>query len=88
MIHRIIWTYYSSDIVFVNMRRKLLAPVEQTRQVMLSRESRIRLHRMGNNEERNMESKLVWDLLPEEFLQEDKGCDLPPSCLDCPFLIA
>jgi DNA-binding transcriptional ArsR family regulator len=39
---------------------------------------------MGNKE-RNMESKLIWDLLPEEFPYEDKGCELFPSCLNCPF---
>jgi DNA-binding transcriptional ArsR family regulator len=32
-----------------------------------------------------MESKLMWDLLPEEFPYEDKGCELFPSCLSCPF---
>ena len=32
-----------------------------------------------------MESKLMWDLLPEEFPYEDKGCELFPSCLNCPF---
>lgn len=32
-----------------------------------------------------MESKLLWDLLPEEFPYEDKGCELFPSCLNCPF---
>ena len=32
-----------------------------------------------------MKSKLVWDLLPEEFPYEDKGCELFPSCLNCPF---
>ena len=39
---------------------------------------------MGN-EECNVESKLMWDLLPEEFPYEDKGCELFPSCLNCPF---
>ena len=59
---------------------------------MLNQESKILLRRMGKsglcplgNEERNMESKLVWDLLPEEFPYEDKGCELFPSCLNCPF---
>jgi len=28
----------------------------------------------------------MWDLLPEEFPYEDKGCELFPSCLNCPFL--
>jgi len=28
---------------------------------------------------------LVWDLLPEEFPYEDKGCELFSSCLNCPF---
>ena len=32
-----------------------------------------------------METKLPWDLLPEEFPYEDKGCELFPSCLNCPF---
>ena len=32
-----------------------------------------------------MESKLLWDLLPEEFPYQDKGCELFPSCLNCPF---
>jgi len=32
-----------------------------------------------------MESKLMWDLLPDEFPYEDKGCELFPSCLNCPF---
>jgi len=32
-----------------------------------------------------METKLAWDLLPEEFPYEDKGCELFPSCLNCPF---
>ncbi len=32
-----------------------------------------------------MESKLMWDLLPEEFHYEDKGCELFSSCLNCPF---
>jgi transposase-like protein len=32
-----------------------------------------------------METKLSWDLLPEEFPYEDKGCELFPSCLNCPF---
>lgn len=32
-----------------------------------------------------MENKLLWDLLPEEFPYEDKGCELFPSCLNCPF---
>jgi transposase-like protein len=26
-----------------------------------------------------------WDLLPEEFPYEDEGCELFPSCLNCPF---
>jgi DNA-binding transcriptional ArsR family regulator len=34
---------------------------------------------------RNMEEKLMWDLLPEEFPYEDRGCELFPSCLNCPF---
>jgi DNA-binding transcriptional ArsR family regulator len=32
-----------------------------------------------------METGLLWDLLPEEFPYEDKGCELFPSCLNCPF---
>ncbi|MCJ7576595.1 MAG: helix-turn-helix domain-containing protein [Dehalococcoidia bacterium] len=32
-----------------------------------------------------METQLLWDLLPEEFPYEDKGCELSPSCLNCPF---
>ena len=27
----------------------------------------------------------MWDLLPEELPYEDKGCELFPSCLNCPF---
>ena len=26
-----------------------------------------------------------WDLLPEEFSYQDKGCELWPCCLACPF---
>jgi DNA-binding transcriptional ArsR family regulator len=33
----------------------------------------------------DMEERLLWDLLPEEFPYEDKGCELFPSCLNCPF---
>jgi len=32
-----------------------------------------------------MEERLIWNLLPEEFPYEDKGCELFPSCLNCPF---
>jgi len=32
-----------------------------------------------------MEEKLMWDLLPEEFPDEDRGCELSASCLNCPF---
>jgi len=32
-----------------------------------------------------MASKLNWDLLPEEFPYEDAGCEMAPSCLECPF---
>ena len=32
-----------------------------------------------------MEEKLMWELLPEEFPYEDRGCELFPSCLNCPF---
>jgi len=35
--------------------------------------------------ETNVEEKLLWDLLPEEFPYEDGGCELFPSCLNCPF---
>ena len=31
-----------------------------------------------------MESELI-DLLPEEFPYDDEGCELSPSCLNCPF---
>ena len=34
---------------------------------------------------RDMEEKLMWELLPEEFPYEDRGCELFPSCLNCPF---
>lgn len=29
--------------------------------------------------------KSVWELLPEEFPYQDEGCELAPSCLNCPF---
>ena len=32
-----------------------------------------------------MAERLFWDLLPEEFPYDDKGCELFPSCLNCPF---
>ena len=32
-----------------------------------------------------MTERLHWDLLPDEFPYEDKGCELFPSCLNCPF---
>ena len=32
-----------------------------------------------------MEENSIWDLLPEEFPYNDEGCELFPSCLDCPF---
>lgn len=32
-----------------------------------------------------MDEGLIWDLLPEEFPYGDGGCELFPSCLDCPF---
>jgi len=32
-----------------------------------------------------MERESIWDLLPEEFPYNDQGCELFPSCLDCPF---
>ncbi|GAI28051.1 unnamed protein product, partial [marine sediment metagenome] len=30
-------------------------------------------------------SESIWDLLPEDFPYEDHGCELFPSCLNCPF---
>jgi hypothetical protein len=30
-------------------------------------------------------SESIWDLLPEDFPYEDQGCELFPSCLNCPF---
>ena len=33
----------------------------------------------------NMETELTWELLPEEFPYEDRGCELFHSCLSCPF---
>jgi DNA-binding transcriptional ArsR family regulator len=41
--------------------------------------------RVTDRNKTDMEERLVWDLLPEEFPYEDKGCELYPSCLDCPF---
>jgi DNA-binding transcriptional ArsR family regulator len=38
-----------------------------------------------NRKKIDMEERLLWDLLPEEFPYEDKGCELFPSCLNCPF---
>jgi DNA-binding transcriptional ArsR family regulator len=32
-----------------------------------------------------METEVLWDLLPEEFPYEDRGCELSSSCLNCPF---
>ena len=32
-----------------------------------------------------METQLLWDLLPEEFPYQDRGCELSSSCLNCPF---
>jgi hypothetical protein len=32
-----------------------------------------------------METGLLWDLPPEGFPYEDGGCELFPSCLNCPF---
>ena len=32
-----------------------------------------------------MEERSLYDLLPEEFPYEDRGCELASSCLDCPF---
>jgi transposase-like protein len=32
-----------------------------------------------------METEVLWDLLPEEFPYKDRGCELSPSCLNCPF---
>ena len=31
-----------------------------------------------------METKLLWELLPEESPYEDEGCEVFPSCLSCP----
>jgi len=31
-----------------------------------------------------METKLLWELLPEEFPYDDEGCEVFPSCLNCP----
>jgi hypothetical protein len=36
-------------------------------------------------EEQATERKPVWELLPEEFPYEDKGCEMFPSCLHCLF---
>ena len=41
--------------------------------------------RATNTKETNMETGLLWDLLPEEFPYEDRGCELSSSCLNCPF---
>ena len=40
---------------------------------------------LTSDEERSVESRLIWDLLPEEFPYDDRGCELFPSCLNCPF---
>ena len=32
-----------------------------------------------------MDKGVMWDLLPEEFPYEDKGCEMASSCLRCPF---
>ena len=32
-----------------------------------------------------IQDELLLDLLPEEFPYEDEGCELFPSCLNCPF---
>ena len=37
------------------------------------------------NLEFNIKSRLSWDLLPDEFPYIDEGCELAPSCLNCPF---
>ena len=31
-----------------------------------------------------METRLPWELSPEEFLYRDEGCEVFPSCLSCP----
>jgi len=31
-----------------------------------------------------MGDKAWWDLLPDEFPYQDRGCELFPSCLSCP----
>jgi hypothetical protein len=33
----------------------------------------------------NMEERTLWELLPDEYPYRDNGCELFPSCLDCPF---
>ena len=38
------------------------------------------------NKEIQMMEKFAWDLLPEDLPYSDDGCDLAPSCLNCPFL--
>jgi len=47
-------------------------------------ESRNELRSLGNKGTKE-ESRLNWDSLPEDFPYEDKGCELFPSCLNCPF---
>ena len=37
------------------------------------------------NMEIEIQQQSVWDLLPEEFPYIDEGCELSPSCLNCPF---
>ena len=37
------------------------------------------------HDERIIPGETMWDLLPEEFPYEDRGCELFPSCLNCPF---
>ena len=37
------------------------------------------------NEEIRTTQESVWDLLPEDFSYTDGGCELAPSCLNCPF---
>ena len=37
------------------------------------------------NKEIQTAQQSVWDLLPQEFPYSDEGCELAPSCLNCPF---
>jgi len=37
------------------------------------------------NEKMPIAQECIWDLLPEDFPYSDEGCELAPSCLNCPF---